>query len=89
MIIGQGAIRSALHKITDLRFIQGKEANIKGSFVINDSMPRAITVLENGYLDLDPMVTHFLGLEDIANGVDLMKSGEGMEIIIQIAEEAK
>lgn len=73
----------------DLRFIQGKEANIKGSFIINDSMPRAITVLENGYLDLEPMVTHFLGLEDIAKGVDLMKSGEGMEIIIQIAEEVK
>ena len=33
------------------------------------------------------MVTHCLGLEDIAKGVDLMKSGEGMEIIIQIAQE--
>lgn len=73
----------------NLRFIQSKEANIKGSFIIYDSMPRAITVLENGYLDLEPMVTHFLGLEDIAKGVDLMKSGEGMEIIIQIAEEDK
>lgn len=72
-----------------LSLIQSKEANIKGSFIIYDSMPRAITVLENNYLDLEPMVTHFLGLEDIAKGVDLMKSGEGMEIIIQIAEEAK
>lgn len=71
----------------DLRFIQSKEVNIKGSFIIYDTMPRAITVLENGYLDLDPMVTHYLGLEDIAKGVDLMKSGEGMEIIIQIAQE--
>jgi len=73
----------------NLRFIQSKEANIKGSFVIYDSMPRAITVLENGYLDLEPMVTHYLGLDDIAKGVDLMRSGEGMEIIIQIAEEDK
>ena len=71
----------------NLRFIQSKEANIKGSFIIYDSMPKAITVLENGYLDLDPMVTHYLGLEDVAKGVDLMKSGEGMEIIIQIAQE--
>ena len=70
-----------------LSLIQSKEANIKGSFIIYDSMPKAITVLENGYLDLDPMVTHYLGLEDIAKGVDLMKSGEGMEIIIQIAQE--
>lgn len=71
----------------NLRFIQRKEANIKGSFIINDSMPRAITVLENGYLDLDPMVTHYIGLEDIAYGVDLMKSGKGMEIVIEIAKE--
>lgn len=73
----------------DLQFIQSKEANIKGSFIINDSMPKAITVLENGYLNLDPMVTHYLGLEDISKGVDLMKSGEGMEIIIEIAQEGK
>ena len=71
----------------NLRFIQRKEANIKGSFIINDSMSRAITVLENGYLDLDPMVTHYIGLEDIAHGVDLMKSGKGMEIVIDIAKE--
>lgn len=73
----------------DLGHIRSKEANIKGSFVIYDSMPKAITVLENGYLDLDPMVTHYLGLEDIAKGVDLMKSGEGMEIVIEIAKEEK
>ena len=73
----------------NLRFIQSKEANIKGSFIIYDTMPRAVTVLENGYLDLDPMVTHYLGLEDIAKGVDLMRSGEGMEIIIHIAQEGK
>ena len=71
----------------NLRFIQNKEINIKGSFIIYDSMPKAIAVLENGYLDLEPMVTHRLGLEDIARGVDLMKSGEGMEIIIEIAKE--
>jgi threonine dehydrogenase-like Zn-dependent dehydrogenase len=73
----------------DLANIQGKEANIKGSFIINDSMPKAITVLENGYLDLDPMVTHYLSLDEISKGVELMKSGEGMEIIIQIAQEEK
>jgi S-(hydroxymethyl)glutathione dehydrogenase/alcohol dehydrogenase len=52
-------------------------------------MPKAITVLENGYLDLDPMVTHYLSLDEISKGVELMKSGEGMEIIIQIAQEEK
>lgn len=64
--------------------IQGKELEIKGSFIIKDSMPRAITMLETGVLDLEPIVTHHITLEELNEGMDLMKSGEGMEIIINI-----
>lgn len=76
------------NKPVDLAPLQLKELNIIGSFIINDSMPRAITVLENGYLDLDPMVTHVLTLYDVAKGIELMKSGEGMEIILNIGVDA-
>ena len=55
-----------------------------GSFIINDSMPRAITVLESGMLNLDPVVTHVLPLEELDKGIDLMKTGEGMKIIMEI-----
>ena len=74
--------------ITDQNFgpIQGKELKIMGSFIINDSMPRAITVLENDILNLDPLITHILPLEEVGHGIELMKSGDGMEIILQIAE---
>lgn len=64
--------------------IQAKELNIKGSFIINDSMPKAIAVLENGMLDLDPLVTHELPLSEVAAGIGYMKSGEGMEIILNV-----
>ena len=64
--------------------IQGKELTIMGSFIINDSMSRAITVLESGMLNLDPLVTHVLPLEELDKGIELMKSGEGMEIIMEI-----
>lgn len=67
--------------------IQSKELTIYGSFIINDTMPRAIDVLEGGYLNLDPMITHVLPLEDLTHGIALMSSGEGMEIIIKIAED--
>lgn len=66
--------------------IQGKELTIMGSFIINDSMPRAITVLESGMLNLDPLVTHVLPLEELDKGIKLMKSGEGMEIIMEIGK---
>ena len=55
-----------------------------GSFIINDSMPRAITVLESGMLNLDPVVTHVQPLEELDKGIDLMKTGEGMKIIMEI-----
>ncbi len=64
--------------------IQNKELTVMGSFIINDSMAQAITVLETGMLDLDPLVTHVLPLEELDKGIELMKSGEGMEIIMEI-----
>lgn len=66
--------------------IQGKELTIMGSFIINDSMARAITVLESGVLELDPIITHKLPLEELDRGLELMRTGEGMEIIIEIAK---
>lgn len=66
--------------------IQGKELTIMGSFIINDSMKRAVTLLENNLLDLEPIITHTLPLEELDRGLELMRSGEGMEIIIKIAE---
>ena len=68
----------------DLSPIQAKEVSIKGSYIIYDTMPRAIAVLESGILNLDPMITHVLELEDLKKGIDYMKSGEGMEVIINI-----
>lgn len=66
--------------------IQGKELTIMGSFIINDSMARAITVLESGVLDLDPIITHKLPLAELDRGLELMRTGEGMEIIMEIAK---
>jgi threonine dehydrogenase-like Zn-dependent dehydrogenase len=64
--------------------IQAKELTIMGSFIINDSMHRAVSVLESGLLDLDPVVTHEIGLEELDRGIALMKSGEGMEIVVRV-----
>lgn len=64
--------------------IQSKELTIMGSFIINDSMHRAVTVLESGILNLDPVITHEITLEELDRGIELLKTGEGMEIIINI-----
>lgn len=64
--------------------IQSKELTIMGSFIINDSMHRAVTVLESGILNLEPVITHEISLEELDRGIELLKTGEGMEIIINI-----
>ena len=79
---------AAPRQITDANFspIQSKELKIMGSFIINDSMHKAVTVLESDILNLDPLITHVLPLEEVGHGIELMKSGEGMEIILNVAE---
>ena len=66
--------------------IQSKELTIMGSFIINDSMHRAITILENDLLELDPIITHKLPLSELDRGLELMRTGEGMEIIMEISK---
>ena len=64
--------------------IQAKELNILGSYIIHDTMGRAVELLESRKMTLDPMITHELPLEELNRGMDLMRSGEGMEIILYI-----
>lgn len=64
--------------------IQSKELTIIGSFIANSTMPAAIEVLESHILDVKPLITHYLPLEEIKRGMELMTTGEGMEIIITL-----
>jgi len=64
--------------------IQAKELNILGSFIIHDTMGKAVELLESRKMTLDPLITHEMPLEELNRGMDLMRSGEGMEIILYI-----
>ncbi len=67
----------------DATLIQRKEINIKGSFIGPFQFPRAVEMLESGRLNLQPIITHRLPLEKVQEGIELMKAGKGMKIIIQ------
>jgi len=36
----------------------------------------------NGKIEIDPMITHILPLEDINKGFELMKSGESIRSVV-------
>jgi len=78
------AVTSKIAAEASLGQIQSKELAIMGSFIIHDTLPRAVLLIESGVLDLDPIITHVMPLERVNEGIALMRTGEGMEIILTI-----
>ncbi len=67
-----------------IRAIGPKELTIHGSFIIKNTMGRAVRLLESGRLALDPLVSHRLPLEALAEGLRLIQTGEAMKVMIDV-----
>ena len=61
-----------------------KEASVLGTWLANATFPRAVAILESGVLNLKELVTHTLSLEKLIEGIELLRKGEGIEIIIDM-----
>ncbi len=59
-----------------------REIDVKGTYVDDATFHTAVDILEKGLVDLRPLITHKLPLEQFLEGVDLLRTGKGMEIII-------
>lgn len=62
--------------------ITTKEVCVHGTWLANASFPKAVKILERGTLNLKPLVTHILPLDRLEEGIDLLRKGEGIEIMI-------
>lgn len=62
--------------------ITRNEITIMGSFIARYTFPPTIKLIESGLLNLEPLITHRLPLERIAEGMEAMKSGEAIKVII-------
>lgn len=58
------------------------EITVIGTFIANHTFPATIQILESGRLPLDKLITHRLKLGQISEGVDIMRRGEAIEIIV-------
>jgi threonine dehydrogenase-like Zn-dependent dehydrogenase len=56
------------------------ELTILGSFVGQDVFPEAIRLLEGGRLDLEPLVTHRIGLEELPAAVEELRAGRAVKV---------
>ena len=56
------------------------ELTILGSFVGQDVFPDAIRLLEGGRLDLEPLVTHRIELEELPGALDELREGRAVKV---------
>lgn len=59
-----------------------RELKIFGSVACVTEFPEVIALIENGTLDVKPLVTHRLTLERIIEGLELMEKGETLKPVV-------
>jgi threonine dehydrogenase-like Zn-dependent dehydrogenase len=60
-----------------------KGLSIMGSYISNFTFPAAIRLVESGALNLAPMVSATIPLEDTVAGIGRIRSGEAVKIVIK------
>jgi threonine dehydrogenase-like Zn-dependent dehydrogenase len=58
--------------------------SVLGSYITEFTFPTAIRVLERGVPDLSPIVTHRLGLDEVNDAIELLRSGEALKVVIDV-----
>jgi len=82
VLFGQNAnVRPPVHQYT----ITSKSLTVMGTYITNFTFPPAIRMVEQGILNLAPIVTHVLPLDELPRGLDLLRSGEATKVVIQPA----
>jgi 2-desacetyl-2-hydroxyethyl bacteriochlorophyllide A dehydrogenase len=62
--------------------ITRSEITIKGTYIQNNDFPKVIKVLESNLLNLKDLITHKISLRQIHEGIEIMKKGEAIKIIV-------
>jgi threonine dehydrogenase-like Zn-dependent dehydrogenase len=79
VLFGQNAtVNPAVHQYT----ITERSLTVMGTYITACTFPQAIRMVEQGILNLAPIVTHVLPLEQLADGLDLLRSGVATKVVI-------
>ena len=63
-------------------WITRKEIRVLGTFISGGSFPETVKLLESGLLDVERLVTHRIGVREIPDGIELMRRGEAIKIVV-------
>lgn len=79
VLFGQNAtVRPPVHQYT----ITARSLTVMGTYITSFTFPQAIRMVEQGTLNLGPIVTHVLPLERLIEGLDLLRSGAATKVVI-------
>lgn len=59
-----------------------KEVTIYGTWLANASFAKAVKILESKTMELEKLITHTLPLEELSEGIELLRRGEAVEVLI-------
>ena len=62
--------------------ITERSLTVMGTYITQYTFPTAIRLIEQGSLPLAPIVTHVRSLEQLPEGMDLLRSGEATKVVI-------
>jgi threonine dehydrogenase-like Zn-dependent dehydrogenase len=74
-----GNARPAVHQVE----IVEKGLSILGSYISNFTFPAAIRLVEGGRLNLAPMITAVIPIDETLAGIERLRSGEAVKIVIK------
>lgn len=62
--------------------ITRNELTVYGAFNARHSFPQAVRLIENGSMPLEKLITHRVPLSDARHGVELLRRGEALKVLI-------
>jgi threonine dehydrogenase-like Zn-dependent dehydrogenase len=62
--------------------ITRNELTVMGSFIARFTFPAAIRIIESRVLNLEKLITDRFPLEDVHKGIEIMRKGEAIKVII-------
>ena len=80
-IILFGLNTNATNKVKPFNITHG-EIKITGSYIAKYTFPLAIKILENNVIDVSDLITHKFLLKDFEKGLNVMKEGQAVKVII-------
>lgn len=76
-----GVNTSAMPTIQQSKITQN-EIRVQGTWLANATFPDAVKVMESGVVNLQNLITHTISLDELANGIEMLRCGEAVEILV-------